>query len=65
MNLFKPDLYRSLAIGFALGVALITMISVPHWDGDLADPAQAATSPDALQTTGQTAGQTTGQTIGE
>lgn len=53
MELFKPDLYRSFGIGFVLGIALIAMISVPHWDGDLADPAQAATSPDASQIAGE------------
>lgn len=53
MDLFKPDLYRSFGIGFVLGLALIAMISVPHWDGDLAEPAQAATSADASQTVGE------------
>lgn len=53
MDLFKPDLYRSFAIGFVLGLALIAMISVPHWDGDLAEPVQAATSADTPQIAGE------------
>lgn len=53
MGLFKPDLYRNLAIGFVIGAAVIGIASAPQWDGDLASPAQASTSNAAQQTTGE------------
>lgn len=53
MGLFKPDLYRNFAIGFMIGAAVIGIVSAPQWDGDLASPAQAATSNAASQSTGE------------
>ena len=44
MGLFTPDLYRSFAIGFAVGVVIIGASAVRNWDTDLASPAQAATA---------------------
>ena len=44
MGLFTPDLYRSFAIGFAVGAVIIGASTVPNWDTDLASPAQAATT---------------------
>ena len=47
MGLFTSDLYRSFAIGFAIGAAVIVVTAVPNWTADLASPAQAATAQEA------------------
>lgn len=44
MGLFKPDLYRSFAIGFALGAALIGLYAAGGFQAEIASPAQAATA---------------------
>jgi len=53
VGLFKPDLYRNFAIGFAIGAAVIGVASGSRWNGDIASSAQAATSNAASQTTGE------------
>lgn len=44
MGLFTPDLYRSFAIGFAIGAVMIGVNAAPDWTADLVSPAQAATT---------------------
>lgn len=46
MGLFKPDLYRNFALGFALGAVLVGVSVADNWQTDLASPAQAATVAD-------------------
>ncbi|MBE5073943.1 hypothetical protein IM511_06460 [Erythrobacteraceae bacterium E2-1 Yellow Sea] len=48
MGLFKPDLYRNFALGFALGAVLVGVGVVDNWHADMATPAQAATAMDNL-----------------
>ena len=43
MGLFKPDLYRSLALGFALGTVLAGWQIAPQLAAEIAPPAHAAT----------------------
>lgn len=45
MGLFKTDLYRNFAIGFAVGAAFVGWNASGGWDGDIASPAQAAEMP--------------------
>ena len=45
MGLFKPDLYRNFAIGFALGALLVGVQLGPQLLGDAIPQAQAATVP--------------------
>lgn len=47
MGLFKPDLYRNFALGFALGAVLVGLSVADNWSTDLASPAQAATADQA------------------
>jgi hypothetical protein len=42
MGLFKPDLYRNFAIGFALGAGLVVWQIAPSMNADLIPQAQAA-----------------------
>ncbi len=42
MGLFKSDLYRNFAIGFAVGAAFVGLSATGGWDGEIASPAQAA-----------------------
>lgn len=41
MGLFKPDLYRSFAFGFALGALIIGIHSGPELWQEIVPPAQA------------------------
>ncbi|WP_427966302.1 hypothetical protein [Altererythrobacter sp.] len=43
MGLFKADLYRNFAIGFAVGTLLVGAMTAQDWNADLAAPAYAAT----------------------
>lgn len=43
MGLFKPDLYRNFAIGFALGAGLVVWQIAPGMAGKIIPEAQAAT----------------------
>ena len=43
MGLFKPDLYRSFGIGFALGAVLVVLQLSPSMREDLLPAAQAET----------------------
>ena len=43
MGLFKPDLYRSLAIGFVVGAAIAVLHVSPQMTDSLIPQAQAAT----------------------
>jgi hypothetical protein len=43
MGLFKPDLYRNFAIGFALGAGLVVWQIAPGMADQLVPHAQAAT----------------------
>ena len=43
MGLFKPDLYRSLAIGFLIGLAAVSLQSGPELWQQFIPAAQAAT----------------------
>lgn len=45
MGLFKPDLYRSFAVGFALGAAIVVWQVAPQMAGELIPQAHAATAP--------------------
>ncbi len=42
MGLFKSDLYRNFAIGFAVGAVFVGLSATGGWDGEIASPAQAA-----------------------
>ncbi len=42
MGLFKSDLYRSFAVGFAVGAVLVGLTATDGLSGDFASPAQAA-----------------------
>jgi len=42
MGLFKPDLYRSFAIGFVLGALAIGYSVAPEWEAEFAGKAHAA-----------------------
>ena len=42
MTLFAPDLYRNVAIGFAIGTALLGVARFEEWSDEIAPPAQAA-----------------------
>jgi len=43
MGLFKPDLYRSFAIGFALGAAVVVWQIAPDMADQIVPQAHAAT----------------------
>ncbi|GGE04677.1 hypothetical protein GCM10011515_25350 [Tsuneonella deserti] len=43
MRLFKTDLPRNFAIGFAVGTAIAVWQIAPQMSGELIPPAQAAT----------------------
>lgn len=43
MGLFKPDLYRNFAIGFALGAALVVWQIAPSMADGMIPQAHAAT----------------------
>ncbi|ANY19190.1 hypothetical protein A6F68_00660 [Tsuneonella dongtanensis] len=43
MGLFKPDLYRNFAIGFALGAGLVVWQVAPNMTDSIVPQAQAAT----------------------
>lgn len=49
MSLFTPDLYRQLAIGFALGTALVALANADTFANEIDGPAQAAEVPQAPQ----------------
>lgn len=49
MGLFKPDLYKSFAVGFALGAALIAVQVVPGMSDGLVSQAHAAPAPVAAR----------------
>jgi len=45
MGLFKADLYRNFAIGFAVGALIVALGSLSDWSsGDLSDTAYAASA---------------------
>lgn len=43
MRLFKPDLYRNVALGFALGAVIAGWQIAPQLAAEIAPPAHAAT----------------------
>ena len=43
MRLFKPDLYRNFAIGFALGAGLVVWQIAPNMADQIVPQAHAAT----------------------
>jgi hypothetical protein len=43
MGLFKPDLYRNMALGFMLGAVLAGWQIAPQLAAEIAPPAHAAT----------------------
>ena len=49
MNLFTPDLYRQLALGFVLGTVLVAAANADTLATELDPPAQAAEVPQAPQ----------------
>lgn len=49
MSLFTPDLYRQLALGFALGTALVAAANADTFVNEIDGPAQAAEVPQAPQ----------------
>lgn len=42
MGLFKPDLYRSFAVGFVLGAIAIGYSAAPDWQAEFAGTAHAS-----------------------
>jgi len=42
MGLFKPDLYRNLAIGFVVGALAVGYTAAPEWEAEFAGKAHAA-----------------------
>ncbi len=44
MGLFKPDLYRNFAIGFALGAAIVVWQIAPNMADSIVPQAHAATA---------------------
>lgn len=49
MTLFAPDLFRHLALGFALGAVIVGAASIDQWSDQIAPPAQAAQTLQAPQ----------------
>ena len=44
MGLFKADLYRNFAIGFAIGAAAVGAMTADEWKAEIATPAYAASA---------------------